>query len=46
MSQITVSLSPDELEVLIRRIVREELIRLLRTSSALYPRRLEPGRAR
>lgn len=31
MSQITASLSPDELEALIRRIVREELIRLLRT---------------
>lgn len=31
MSQITVSLSPDELETLIRRVVREELIRLLCT---------------
>ena len=31
MSQTTVSLSPDELEVLVRRVVREELIRLLRS---------------
>ncbi len=31
MSQTTVSLSPDKLEVLIRRVVREELIHLLRT---------------
>ena len=30
MTQITVSLSPDELKALIHRIVREELIRLLR----------------
>ena len=31
MSQTTVSLSPSELETLIRRAVREELIRLLRS---------------
>jgi hypothetical protein len=31
MSQTTVSLSPDELEVLVRRVVREELTRLLRS---------------
>ena len=30
MGQITVSLSPEELEALVRRVVREELIRLLR----------------
>jgi len=31
MSQTIVSLSPDELEVLVRRVVREELTRLLRS---------------
>ena len=31
MSQTTISLSPDELEVLLRRVVREELTRLLRS---------------
>jgi hypothetical protein len=31
MSTTTVSLSPDELEALLRRIVREELVQLLRT---------------
>jgi len=31
MSQTTVSLNPNELEVLVRRVVQEELTRLLRT---------------
>lgn len=31
MSQITTSISPEELEALIRRVVREELTRLLQT---------------
>ena len=31
MSQTTIPLSPNELEVLVRRVVREELIRLLRS---------------
>ena len=31
MSQLTVYLSPNELEILVRRVVREELTHLLRT---------------
>ena len=43
MSQTTVTLNPDELEDLVRRVVREELTRLLRPSvrSILEDRRQE-----